>query len=95
MQITTLRAFTDNYIFMLSDDSGSEAAAVDPGDAKPHPSPRLHIFHHLLIGAELLTLGEGAPLVDRIFNNDGVEVISGLAGIRGFHLSSPTLCGAQ
>ena len=35
MQITTLRALTDNYIFMLSDDSGLEAAAVDPGDAEP------------------------------------------------------------
>jgi hydroxyacylglutathione hydrolase len=35
MQITTLRALADNYIFMISDDSGSEAAAVDPGDADP------------------------------------------------------------
>ena len=35
MQVTTLRALADNYIFMLSDDADLEAAAVDPGDPKP------------------------------------------------------------
>jgi hydroxyacylglutathione hydrolase len=35
MQITTLRALADNYIFLLFDDAALEAAAVDPGDPKP------------------------------------------------------------
>jgi len=35
MKIVTLRAFTDNYIFLLLNDSAPEAAAVDPGDAGP------------------------------------------------------------
>ncbi len=35
MRVVTLRAFTDNYIFMLLDGSGPEVAAVDPGDAGP------------------------------------------------------------
>ena len=35
MRVTILRAFTDNYIFMLLDGSAPEAAVVDPGDAGP------------------------------------------------------------
>ncbi len=35
MRITTLRALTDNYIFMLSDTASLETAVVDPGDADP------------------------------------------------------------
>jgi len=35
MQVTTLRALADNYIFLLFDDAELEAAAVDPGDPKP------------------------------------------------------------
>lgn len=35
MRTVALRAFSDNYIFMLIDDPGGEAAAVDPGDAEP------------------------------------------------------------
>jgi len=35
MQVLTLRAFSDNYIFLLLDDAASEVAAVDPGDAGP------------------------------------------------------------
>ncbi len=35
MQVITLRAFADNYIFLLLHDRTEEAAAVDPGDAKP------------------------------------------------------------
>ena len=35
MQVLTLRAFSDNYIFLLLDDSAAEAAAVDPDDAGP------------------------------------------------------------
>lgn len=35
MQVITLRALADNYIFLLLDDAGKEAAAVDPGDAGP------------------------------------------------------------
>jgi hydroxyacylglutathione hydrolase len=35
MRTVTLKAFTDNYIFMLYDDPAREAVAVDPGDATP------------------------------------------------------------
>jgi hydroxyacylglutathione hydrolase len=35
MQVTTLRALADNYIFLLLDNAALEAAAVDPGDPKP------------------------------------------------------------
>ena len=35
MQVTTLPALVDNYIFLLFDDAALEAAAVDPGDPKP------------------------------------------------------------
>ena len=35
MRVTTLRALTDNYIFMLSGDKAPETAAVDPGDPEP------------------------------------------------------------
>jgi hydroxyacylglutathione hydrolase len=35
MRVVTLSALTDNYIFMLIDDTAAEAAVVDPGDAAP------------------------------------------------------------
>ncbi len=35
MQVVTLKALADNYIFLLLDHSGHEAAAVDPGEAEP------------------------------------------------------------
>jgi hydroxyacylglutathione hydrolase len=35
MRVTTLRAFADNYIFLLLNDTVEETAAVDPGDARP------------------------------------------------------------
>jgi hydroxyacylglutathione hydrolase len=35
MHVITLPALTDNYIFMLLDDSTPQAAAVDPGAAEP------------------------------------------------------------
>jgi hydroxyacylglutathione hydrolase len=35
MQVITLPAFSDNYIFLLLDDMCLELAAVDPGDSKP------------------------------------------------------------
>lgn len=35
MRVITLRAFADNYIFLLLHDIAEEAAAVDPGDAGP------------------------------------------------------------
>ncbi len=35
MRVTILKAFADNYIFVLQGDLGSEAAVVDPGDAAP------------------------------------------------------------
>lgn len=35
MQIHTLRAFTDNYMFVVTNDLTGEAAVVDPGQAKP------------------------------------------------------------
>ncbi len=35
MRITTLRALTDNYIFLLSDTASLETAVIDPGDAGP------------------------------------------------------------
>jgi hydroxyacylglutathione hydrolase len=35
MQVITLRALADNYIFLLLDDSGINAAVVDPGEAAP------------------------------------------------------------
>jgi hydroxyacylglutathione hydrolase len=35
MQITMHRALTDNYIFILLDDSSPESAVVDPGEAAP------------------------------------------------------------
>jgi hydroxyacylglutathione hydrolase len=35
MQITTLRALTDNYIYMFLGDASSEAAVVDPGESSP------------------------------------------------------------
>jgi hydroxyacylglutathione hydrolase len=35
MQVITLRALADNYIFMILSDAAPEAAVVDPGDAEP------------------------------------------------------------
>jgi hydroxyacylglutathione hydrolase len=35
MQVKTLRAFADNYIFLILNDASPELAVVDPGDAKP------------------------------------------------------------
>jgi len=35
MQIATLRALADNYIFMILDRTAPQAAVVDPGDAGP------------------------------------------------------------
>lgn len=35
MKVTTLRALSDNYIFLLFDDADLEAAVVDPGDPEP------------------------------------------------------------
>ncbi len=35
MQIITLPAFSDNYIFLLLDEDSDGAAAVDPGDERP------------------------------------------------------------
>jgi hydroxyacylglutathione hydrolase len=56
MRILTLRAFADNYIFLLLDDTATEAAAVDPGDAEPvleylqgsglHLAAILNTHHH-------------------------------------------------
>jgi hydroxyacylglutathione hydrolase len=35
MRVVTLHAFSDNYVFMIQEDSALEAVAVDPGDAEP------------------------------------------------------------
>jgi hydroxyacylglutathione hydrolase len=35
MEIVAVPAFTDNYIWMLHDESSGETAVVDPGDASP------------------------------------------------------------
>jgi hydroxyacylglutathione hydrolase len=35
MQVLTLPALRDNYIFLLLDDTSSETAVVDPGEAEP------------------------------------------------------------
>jgi hydroxyacylglutathione hydrolase len=35
MQVITLRALIDNYIFLLLNDAGTETAVIDPGDAAP------------------------------------------------------------
>jgi len=47
MQIVTLRAFTDNYVYLLHDEAAPEAAVVDPGDAGP-------VLHHLKISGRRL-----------------------------------------
>jgi hydroxyacylglutathione hydrolase len=48
MQVITLRALTDNYVFMLLADAGMDAAVVDPGDASP-------VIRHLRESGRLLT----------------------------------------
>jgi hydroxyacylglutathione hydrolase len=48
MRVITLRALTDNYIFLILDDAEKEAAAVDPGDAVP-------VLRHLQAGGFRLT----------------------------------------
>ncbi len=35
MNVVTLHALTDNYVFLLLNDKAPEAAVVDPGDARP------------------------------------------------------------
>ncbi len=35
MRVVTLRAFADNYIYVLQEEPSQEAIAVDPGDAAP------------------------------------------------------------
>jgi hydroxyacylglutathione hydrolase len=35
VQVTTLRALADNYIYLLLNEAAAEAAVVDPGDAAP------------------------------------------------------------
>ena len=35
MKILTLRAFADNYIYLLLNEAAQEASVVDPGDAEP------------------------------------------------------------
>ena len=35
MQVITLQALADNYIFMILSEAGPDAAAVDPGEAEP------------------------------------------------------------
>ncbi len=35
MQVVTLKALADNYIYLLISDAAPEAAAVDPGEAEP------------------------------------------------------------
>ncbi|MBN2243010.1 MAG: hydroxyacylglutathione hydrolase [Acidobacteria bacterium] len=83
MQITTLRAFADNYIFMLSGDAGPETAAVDPGDAEP-------VFRYLQTSGRPLTAilnthhhrdhtGGNRALLERF---PGIAVFGG-AGDRG------------
>lgn len=35
LQVVTVPAFTDNYIWLVHDDASGETAVVDPGDARP------------------------------------------------------------
>jgi hydroxyacylglutathione hydrolase len=75
MQVITLRAFADNYIYMLLDEVLPEAAVVDPGDARPvleylknsgrHLTAILNTHHHKdHIGGNrsLLTCFPGIPV---------------------------------
>jgi len=83
MQIVTLRALSDNYIFVLLDDTAPAAAAVDPGDAGPvlkylHRTNRrlaaiLNTHHHWD------HVGGNAALLERF---PGIPIFGG-AGDRG------------
>lgn len=83
MQIVTLRALSDNYIFVLLDDSALATAVVDPGDAGP-VLKYLHRTNRRLV-AILNThhhwdhVGGNAALLERF---PGIPVFGG-AGDRG------------
>jgi len=83
MQIVTLRALSDNYIFVLLDDTAPAAAVVDPGDAGP-VLKYLHRTNHRL-AAILNThhhwdhVGGNAALIERF---PGIPIFGG-AGDRG------------
>jgi hydroxyacylglutathione hydrolase len=83
MQVVTLPALADNYIFMLHDDRAAEAAAVDPGDPAP-------VLQHLQRAGRRLTaivnthhhgdhVGGNRALLKRF---SGIPVFGG-AGDRG------------
>jgi hydroxyacylglutathione hydrolase len=48
MQVVTLYALTDNYVYLLLDEAAPEAAVVDPGDAGP-------VLNHLKRSGRRLT----------------------------------------
>ena len=83
MQVVTLQALTDNYIFLLLSSEGSEVAVVDPGDAEPvlqylrdsgrHLTAILNTHHHFD------HTGGNQTLLDRF---PGTPVMGG-AGDRG------------
>ncbi|WP_442108784.1 hydroxyacylglutathione hydrolase [Pseudomonas sp. NUPR-001] len=73
IQIDALRAFTDNYIWLLQDTANQRCAVVDPGDAAPvlawltaHPGWQLsdilitHHHHDHVGGVEALKKATGA-----------------------------------
>lgn len=73
IQIDALRAFTDNYIWLLQDTASQRCAVVDPGDAAPvlawlaaHPGWQLsdilitHHHHDHVGGVEALKKATGA-----------------------------------
>jgi hydroxyacylglutathione hydrolase len=83
MQVTTIRALADNYIFMIISEAGQEAAVVDPGDAEP-------VFKYLQSAGRRLTailnthhhrdhVGGNSKLLNRF---PGIPVYGG-AGDRG------------
>jgi hydroxyacylglutathione hydrolase len=83
MQVVTLRAFTDNYVYVLHDEAAPEAAAVDPGDAGP-------VIHHLAVsGRRLVAILNTHHHGDHVGGNQvllrhfpGIPVFGG-AGDRG------------